>query len=80
MSYTLPKFLSMLRTNAGAKFFNPDFFEDRESKCLGKVIRTVKPVLQFPGGVVELRYNIGTRTNGVDQPRWPEDLMTEVVT
>ncbi|KLJ05326.1 hypothetical protein EMPG_11198 [Blastomyces silverae] len=79
MSYTLPKFLNMLKTNAGTKFFDPEFYEDRESKCLGKVIRTVKPVLQFPDGMVELMYNIGTRTNGVDQPRWPKDLMTEVV-
>jgi hypothetical protein len=42
-------------------------------------VRCVKPVLQFPGGKVQLRFQVGTRTNGVDAARWPEDLLVEKV-
>jgi hypothetical protein len=59
--------------------FKDEFFEDRESKNRGVKIRTVKPVINFPEGEVQLGYNVGTRTNGVDEPRWPEDLSVEVV-
>ena len=31
------------------------------------------------GEGVRSGYNVGTRSNGVDQPRWPEDLMMEIV-
>jgi hypothetical protein len=62
-----------------SNLFDPSFFEDRESKAIGVVVRTVKPIIRFKDGEVELRYNVGTRGNGKDAPRWPEDLMVEVV-
>ncbi|KAF2751320.1 CoA-transferase family III [Sporormia fimetaria CBS 119925] len=80
MAYTLPRFLAMLKTNSGSVVFNPNFFEKRHSGAIGKDIMCPKPVIRFPQGPVQLKYNVGTRTNGVDQARWPEDLMTEVVT
>lgn len=79
MGYTLPRFLQMLKKNAGDVVLNPKFFETRHSGAIGKDIHCVKPIIQFPGKKVELRFNVGTRGNGVDEPKWPEDLMTEVV-
>lgn len=79
MNYTVPRYIEMLKREG--TLFNLDFFEIRESKALGGLlIRTAKPVLQFPPGTVELFFNVGTRGNGVDQPRWPTDLLTEIVT
>ena len=58
-----------------------EFFERRDSKALGGLMfRTPRPILQFPPGTVQLKYNIGTRGNGVDQPYWPDDLSVEIVT
>ncbi|KAF2273427.1 alpha-methylacyl-CoA racemase [Westerdykella ornata] len=79
MHYTLPRFLAMLKQNAGDVVFKPAFFEKRYSGAIGKDILCPKPVIRFPQGPVELRYNVGTRSNGVDQAKWPENLMTEVV-
>ena len=42
-------------------------------------IRRVRPVARFRDEVVELRYNVGTRGNGVDRPVWPNDLTTEII-
>ncbi|XPS72553.1 hypothetical protein M3J09_004716 [Ascochyta lentis] len=80
MNYTLPRFLQMLKANAGDVVLKPDFFEKRHSGAIGKDILCIKPIVQYPAGKVELRYNVGTRGNGVDQPKWPADLMTEIVT
>lgn len=71
--------MKMLTTNAGPIIFNPKFFEMRHAGAIGKNVKGVKPIIQYPQGNVKLGYNVGTRGNGVDQPRWPEDLMTEVV-
>lgn len=79
MQYTLPRFLAMLKQNAGEVVLKPEFFERRHSGAIGKDILCPKPVIRFPQGPVQLRYNVGTRSNGVDQARWPENLMTEVV-
>ncbi|KAH4048462.1 hypothetical protein HBH49_159000 [Parastagonospora nodorum] len=79
MQYTLPRYLQMMRANASDVLFKPEFFEVRHSGAIGKDVKTVKPIVQYPDGKVELKFNVGTRGNGVDQPRWPEDLMTEVV-
>lgn len=79
MPYLLPRFLQMLKQNSAQVLFNPDFFETRHSGVLDIDIVTPKPIIQFPEGKVRLEYNVGTRGNGVDQPRWPENLMTEVV-
>jgi hypothetical protein len=79
MGYTLPRFLQMLQKNAAKTLFNPDFFELRHSGAIGKDVHCIKPIVRYPDGKVELGYNIGTRGNGVDQPKWPDNLMTEVV-
>jgi hypothetical protein len=65
---------------ASERILRPEFFEDRRSpSVLGdKAFRTVKGVADW-GGVVDLRYNVGTRGNGVDAARWPDDLSLEVV-
>ncbi|PPQ67239.1 hypothetical protein CVT24_011558 [Panaeolus cyanescens] len=69
--------ISALR--GGKRIFNPEFFEVRENKAIGKEVKRVKPILKFVDGGVELGYNVGFRGNGVDKARWPEDLMVEVV-
>jgi hypothetical protein len=79
MTYAIPRYMGMLYTKSRDVLFVDDFFEVKKSPNRGVDIRLVKPVLKFPRGEVSLGYNVGTRTNGVDQPRWPEDLMTEVV-
>ena len=80
MSITLIFLFKKLTENPlGARIFNPDFFEIRENKAIGVPIRTVKPILGFPEGIVELGYNVGSRGNGVDEARWPEDLLTEII-
>jgi hypothetical protein len=79
MQYTLPHYMKMLATNSGSVLFKPDFFEVRRAGAIGKDVKGVKPIIQYPQGNVKLGYNVGTRGNGVDQPRWPKDLMTEVV-
>ncbi|KAF2476074.1 CoA-transferase family III [Lindgomyces ingoldianus] len=79
MQYTLPKFLKMLQDNSGHVIFNPAFFEKVRSGAIGKDILRPMPVIQFPEGLVQLRFNVGTRSNGTDLPKWPENLMTEVV-
>jgi hypothetical protein len=44
------------------------------------MLKTVKPVLSFKAGEVELGYNVGTRGNGGSISRdGREDLMTEIV-
>ena len=59
--------------------YKKEFFEHRKSKAVGQTFVQVKPVAQFADGV-ELRYNVGTRGNGVDRAKWPDDLSVEVVT
>lgn len=59
--------------------FRDEFFCVQRSKALNVDIRCVKPVIQYPHGEVELGFTVGTRGNGKDAPRWPEDLTTEVV-
>lgn len=65
---------------ARERILKPEFFEDRRSpSVLGKkAFRAVKGVADW-GGVVDLRYNVGTRGNGTDAARWPDDLAQEVV-
>ncbi|KAI4953633.1 hypothetical protein J4E91_002481 [Alternaria rosae] len=79
MQYTLPLFMKMLFKNSGSVLFKPDFFEMRHAGAIGKDIKGVKPIIQYPQGNVKLGYNVGTRGNGVDKPAWPKNLMTEVV-
>ena len=79
MGYTLPAYFGMLQANSSKTLFQPEFFETRDAKNIGKHIRAVKPIADFTAGAVELGYNVGTRTNGVDKPRWPNDLTVEIV-
>lgn len=80
MGYTLPRFAHMIQLHRKGVLFRDEFFEDRDCKNRDVKIRAVKPILSFPGEEVRPGYNVGTRPNGVDQPKWPEDLMTEMVT
>lgn len=79
MGYTIPRLLGMLAKNSKDKVLKEEYFEDRESKVLGVKIRSVKPILQMQKGTVKFGYNVGTRGNGIDQPRWPNDLSVEIV-
>ncbi|RSL77688.1 hypothetical protein CEP51_008829 [Fusarium floridanum] len=79
---SVPQVLSRLRSGPASKrLFRPEFFEERVSPSVfgDKKFRCVKGVADWHG-VVKLGYNVGTRGNGVDAPKWPEDLMQEVVT
>jgi len=78
MRVTVPLLLKTLHEKAPI-LFNPEFFEDRENKALGVPVYTVKPILTFPEKAVHLGYNIGSRGNGVDKPKWPLNLLTEVI-
>ncbi|KAG2003689.1 CAIB/BAIF family enzyme [Coprinopsis cinerea AmutBmut pab1-1] len=78
MGVTIPQYITALK-NANSPILSPDFFEDRPNKAIGAPVRTIKPILNFPDGLVQLKYNVGSRGNGVDKPKWPEDLLTEVV-
>jgi hypothetical protein len=69
--------MDMIEKNT--KLLAPEFFEDRESKAINTVIRTIKPIIKFNDDQIKLKYNVGTRGNGKDAPRWPDDLLTEVV-
>ena len=80
MGYTLPHYIKMLYQNSSKTVMKPEFFEERDLKTIGKTLRVVKPVAQFTEEKVELGFNVGTRTNGVDKPRWPNDLSVEFVT
>lgn len=78
--YTLEKYRSTLQKSS-PNLWNPNFFENRYAYGYRKPIRTVKPIAQYQGGenTIKLGYNVPCRTNGVDEPKWPDDLMTEVV-
>lgn len=80
MVYSLPLMMKTLHQHDSDALFQNSFFGLRRSENLGVTFLTVKPVLQFPGGEVELGYKVGTRGNGVDHPVWPRDLGAEVVT
>lgn len=79
MNYTLPRMIQSVQASSSDVLFRPEFFQVQKSGAIGKQLKMPKPVVQYPGGRVELKYNVGTRGNGVDQPWWPGDLMTEVV-
>lgn len=70
--------LELLHKN-DPELFESDFFGQYRSEPVGATIRKVKPVARYKGDVIELKYNVGARGNGVDNPVWPNDLMLEVV-
>lgn len=79
MQYLLPAMIGSLKEHDSKVLFKPEFFEKRGSKAVGHEFVHVKPVAQWEGESVKLEYNVGTRSNGVDAARWPEDLGVEVV-
>ncbi|KAL1880859.1 hypothetical protein Plec18167_003394 [Paecilomyces lecythidis] len=79
MPRLLPAMVKLLYQHDAATLFNPSFFEPRQSKAVNMTFIQVKPIAQFENNAVELKYNVGTRSNGVDKPQWPEDLTTEIV-
>lgn len=79
MNYTLRQYFGMILQNCGATLFDSPLFEDRESKAIKSTFRTVRPIVMFQEDEVVLKYNVGTRGNGKDEPRWPDDLMTEII-
>lgn len=80
MGYTLPSLIGLLHEHDKDVLFKPEFFERRESGAVGKTFVQVKGVAQWGGKEgVRLGFNVGTRGNGVDAAKWPEDLGTEIV-
>lgn len=80
MTYTVFAVLKLLTTYDNDVMFRPEFFEVRPAKAVGATFISVKPILNFVGSNAPvLRYNVGTRGNGVDDPVWPEDLGVEIV-
>lgn len=78
MNYTTPRYFDMMRKEG--TLLNPDYFEKRVSKALnGLIFRLPRAILQFPPDTVQLCFNVGTRGNGVDKAKWPDDLLTEIV-
>ncbi|KAH8810994.1 alpha-methylacyl-CoA racemase [Xylogone sp. PMI_703] len=78
--YILEKYRDMLQKSS-PHLWNPDFFEERWPYGYGKPMKTVKPIVQYQseGDPIRLGYNVSCRTNGIDAPKWPDDLMVEVV-
>ncbi|KAK9422250.1 hypothetical protein SUNI508_04929 [Seiridium unicorne] len=79
MPYTLARVFAALKDKTGDKMFNPEFFTKYHPKHLGKDMVIVAPILTFPNGEVEPRFDIGTRGNGVDEAKWPASLEVETV-
>lgn len=79
MQYLLPRVLGGLHKDSQEILFKPEFFHKYFVRGLRKDMRIVAPVLRFPDGEVQPRFDVGTRTNGVDRPRWPDDLTCEIV-
>lgn len=80
MQHLLPATMQAIMKSSGAKLFKPEHFTTNHVGSIGKDIKIVAPVLRFPGGEVEPGFQIGTRTNGIDEPYWPDDLSVENVT
>ncbi len=77
MQYLLPRVLGPVQKSSADKLSKEESFTQYFVKTLGKTMRIVAPVLQFPNQEVKLGFDVGARTNGVDEARWPEDLSVE---
>lgn len=78
MHYLLPELIGLLHKHDQDVLFDPNFFENRKSGAVGHTFVQVKPIAQFKDDL-KLGYNVGTRPNGIDKARWPEDLSVEIV-
>jgi crotonobetainyl-CoA:carnitine CoA-transferase CaiB-like acyl-CoA transferase len=77
MEVTTPLVMKLMEERSDA--FRDEFFEVRRSAALGVDIRCLKPAILYPHGEVQLGFTVGTRGNGRDAARWPDDLTTEIV-
>jgi hypothetical protein len=80
MQHTVRTLLSILRKNHIDLFTNPAYFIIKHNKAMNADFRIVKNCIQWPEGSTNFDYHISTRSNGMDQPRWPNDLSVEIVT
>jgi hypothetical protein len=80
MQHVLPAMMNSLRKNHIDLFTNPAYYTIKHNNVLKKDFRIVKDCIQWPQGSVDFDYRISTRGNGVDEPRWPNDLSVEIVT
>lgn len=79
MPQLLPRYVPMLTANSGDKLFRPEYFAINKLPYLGVNVKTVAPILRFPNEEVHPGFDVPTRTNGVDMPRWPDNLTVEFV-
>lgn len=79
MQTMLAAMMPIIMKNSASTLFKSNHFMTYYCKYLEKDVKIVAPILQFPQGEVKPGYSVGTRTNGVDMPRWPTDLTVEVV-
>jgi hypothetical protein len=79
MPVTIPALMKLIVGKHAEVLLRPEFFEERQCNSIGYKIKTVKPILLYVDGEVDLKYNVGTRTNSVEKPYWPQDLMIEIV-
>ncbi|KAJ7187607.1 CoA-transferase family III domain-containing protein [Mycena pura] len=76
--------IQLLMKNAPGRIVRPNWLEDRQSDAIGARVRTVKPIAEWEDNTdgsrgVQPGFNVGTRGNGVDAPRWPDNLLEEVI-
>lgn len=79
MPYTVPAVGKLLYQHDMDTLFQEHFLEPRRSNAVDGTFMVVKPVAQYADKAVDLKFNVGTRGNGVDQPIWPADLSVEIV-
>lgn len=82
MGVTIPAYVGYLMQKKGVVLFKPEFFHEVESKAVGARFRCVRPIIQYKASEeekVKPGFNVGTRGNGFDAPKWPEDLMVEII-
>ncbi|KAK0498769.1 CoA-transferase family III domain-containing protein [Armillaria luteobubalina] len=72
----LPLLKILKETNA--PIFKDGYLERRENPGVVPM-KTVKPILTFPEGVVKPGFQVGSRPNGVDKPVWPADLSAPAI-
>ena len=79
MDHTLREMIDLLKEHDDEhKLFSPKYFERRHSRAINQTLIELRPIARFVDDVW-LGYNVGTRPNGFDAARWPDDLSAEVV-
>jgi hypothetical protein len=78
--HTLEQYREILQKTA-PHLWSTEFFEERYPVGCSKPMNTVKPVVRYQAenNAVRPGFDIPARSNGVDSPQWPADLMVEVV-